>query len=144
MKKEHGTISIIKATNMQGCTTHLLRLPDQDSRMKNGHAIISMIRATNMPEYTAHPLWLPEQDEEWTWDHQHDENHQYARVHNSPPMISRAGSRMDMELSAWWELPTCQKARLTNYNCQRRVKNGHGIISISRITNMPDYTTHLL
>ena len=170
MKNGHGIISMITVTNMPECTTHILWLPEQDeewtwiisiitvanmpectthplwlpSRMKNGHGIISMITVTNMPECTTHPLWLPEQDEEWTWNHQHDHSHQHARMHHSPPMIARAEWRMDMESSAWSQSQTCQNAPLTHYDCQSRMKNGHGIISMITVTNIPECTTYPL
>ena len=141
MKHGHGIISMITVTNMPECTTHPLWLPEQDgewtwncqhdqqsptcqnaqlthydfqSRIKNGHGIISMITVINMPECTTHQLWLPEQDEEWTWNDQCDES------------------------------LTCQSAQLTDYDCQSRMKNGHGIISMITITTMPECTTHLL
>ena len=116
---------------------------DCQSRIKNGHGIISTIRATSMSECTTHQLWSPEHDQEWTWDHQHDQS-QHARMHYSPSMIARAGSRMDMELSAWSQPPTCQNAQPTLYDCQSRIKNGHGIISMIRATNKPEWPTHFL
>ena len=49
---------------------------------------------------------------------------------------------MDMQSSAWTQLPTCQSAQLTPYDCQSRVKNWHDIINImnhhySRMHNSP-------
>ena len=51
---------------------------------------------------------------------------------------------MDMESSAWSQSPTCQTAQLTLYDWQSRVKDGHGIISMVTVANMPDCTTHYL
>ena len=70
-----------------------------------------MITVTNMPEWTTHQLWLPEQEKEWTWDDQHHQS------------------------------PTCQNVQLTFYDCQSRTKNGHGMISMIILTNMPECTT---
>ena len=98
----------------------------------------------NMPECTTHCLWFPEQDKELTLDDQHDHGHQHARMHNSLPMISRAGQRIDMEWSAWLQSPTCQNAQLTAYDFQSRTKNGHGIISMITVTKIPACTTHWL
>ena len=130
----------------QSPTCQNAQLTDYDcqSRIKNGHGMISMITVTNMPECTTHLLWLPEQDKEWTWDDQHDHSHQHARMHNSPPMIARAGHWMDIGWSAWSQSSTCQNAQLTDYDCQSRTKNGHGMISMITVTNMPECTTHPL
>ena len=117
---------------------------DCQSRIKNGHGIMSMITATNMPGSTTHLLWSPKQDPEQTWDHQHEYRHQHARKHNSPPMITKAGSRIDMRSSAWSQPPTCQDAQLTGYDCQSRIQNRHEIISMITATNMPGCTTHRL
>ena len=132
-----------------------------------------MIIVTKIPECTTHSLWCPEKDKEWIWDDQHDHGHQHARMHNSLPMISRAGQRMDMgwsawswsstcqnaqlthydfqsriknghEWSAWLQSPTCQNAQLTSYDFQSRTKNWHGMISMITVTNMPECTTHCL
>lgn len=78
----------------------------------------------------------------------------------------------EMESSALLLSPTCQNAKLTNYNfqgktkngcevasmiivtnknalltdydCKSRMKNRHGIISMIIVTNMPKCTTHYL
>jgi hypothetical protein len=126
--------------------------------------MVSMITVINMPEGTTHKLWLPEQDNEWIWEGQH------ARMDNSPPMISRAGQRINMGWSAWSQPPTCHNAPLTNYDCQSstmrwsawsqsptyqnaqltlyecqsRTMNGHGMISMFTVTNMLEWTTHKL
>ena len=160
-------------SNPPTCQNAQLTLYNCQSRIKNRHRIIRMVRATKMLECTTHLLWLPEQDPEWIWDHQHDEghhharmhnlpsmitragsrmdmghqhdqSHQCARMHNSPPMIARVGSRMDMGSSEWWEPLTCQNAQLTNYDCQSRIKNGQGIISMISSNNIPDCSTHQL
>ena len=97
------------------CQNTPLTSYDCQSRMKNGHGIISMI------------------------------SHQHARMQNSPTMIARAEWRMVMESSAWSQPPTCLDAPLTSYeSCQSRMKNGHGIISMITVTNMPECTTHIL
>ena len=94
-----------------------------------------MIIVTKIPECTTHSLWCPEKDKEWIWHDQHDHGHQHARMHNSLPMISRAGQRMDMEWSPWLQSPTCQNAQLTSYDFQSITKNGHGMISRITVTN---------
>ena len=88
---------------------------DYQSRMKNGHGIISMITVTNM-----------------------------HKMHNSPPIITRAGWRVAMESSEWSQPPTCQNVQLTSYNWQSRMKNGHGIISMITVIKLPKCTTHPL
>ena len=65
-------------------------------------------------------------------------------MHNLPPVIGRAGWRMDMESSAWSQSPTCQNAKLTIYDWQSRMKNGHRIITMITVTNMLECTTHPL
>ena len=102
------------------CQNAQLTHYDCQSRTKNGHGMISMITVTTMPECTTHPLWLPEQDKEWTWDDQHDHTHQHARMHNSPPMIARAGQWMDMRLS-WWSVTNMLNAQLTFYHCKNNI-----------------------
>ena len=105
------------------CQNAQLTHYDCQSRTKNGHGMISMIMVINMPECTTHQLWFPEQDKELTLDDQHYHGHQHARMHNSLPMISRAGQRIDIEWWAWLKSPTCQHPQLTPYDCQSRVKN---------------------
>ena len=200
IKNGYGMIRMMRAINMLECTTHPLRLPEQDQewtsdhqhdqshqhasmtspppmiaraglrmeigssesseplmcqnaqltsyncqrRSKNEHGIISMIRANHMPDCPTHQLWFPEQNEERTWGHQNHQSQQHASMHNSPTMIARAGSRMDMESSAWSDPTTCMNAQLTLYDCQSRMKNRHRIISMIRATNMPECATHLL
>ena len=51
---------------------------------------------------------------------------------------------MDMGLSAWSQSPTCQNAQLTACDCQSRTKNGHGMISMVTVTNIPECTTYPL
>ena len=41
-------------------------------------------------------------------------------------------------------LPTCQNAQLTHYDCQRKMKNGHGIISMTIVIIMPECKTYFL
>ena len=79
---------------------------------------------TNTPECTTHHLWFPKQDKEWTWNNQHNDIHQYARMHNSPPIIPRVGWKMNIESSVPSQLPACQNAQLTHYGYQSRLKNG--------------------
>ena len=125
------------------CQNAQLTVYDSQNRTKNGHGIISMISVTNIRECTTHQLWLPEQGKEWTWDDQHDHSHQYSRMHSSPPMVAKAGPRMDVGWSAWSQ-PTWQDLQLTSYDCQSQTKNGHVIISMTIITSMPECTPHLL
>ena len=112
------------------CQNAQLTFYDCKSRTNNGHEMISMITVTDMPACITHLLWSPEQDEEWTCDDQHDYGHQHASMHNSPPMIAKAGQRMDIGWSAWWQSPTCQNGQLTSYDCQSRTGIGHGIFSM--------------
>ena len=51
---------------------------------------------------------------------------------------------MNMESSTSSQLPTCQNTQLTHYDCQSRMKNGHEIISMITVTNIPEHRTHLL
>ena len=66
----------------------------------------------------------------------------YDKMHNSPSMSARKGCRM----KPWapFQSPTCQNAQLTLYECQSRMQNGHETMSTIPITNMPEWTTHLL
>ena len=40
--------------------------------------------------------------------------------------------------------PTCKHAQLTSYDCQSRIKNWHSMISMITVTNMAECTTHFL
>ena len=70
-----------------------------------------------------HTLRVPEKDAEW--NHEHHSSHQHAKMHNSLPVSARAGCRMDVKPWAPFQSPTCQNAQLTNYECQRRMQDGH-------------------
>ena len=161
MKNGHGAISMITITRVHNPPPIITRA------MKNTDGTINIITVLGC---TTHSLWLPKQDEEWTWNHQyfhsqqhantqptsynyrrrmknhtnhqHDCNHQHTRMHNSPTKSSRVGWRMDMESSTCSDSP-CLNAQLTSYNCQRKMKNWHGTISMISVTKMPG-TTHPL
>ena len=107
----------------------------------------------------------------WIWNHKQDHSNQHVRMHNSQTMIARVGWRMDIKPSAWSSLtckniqltpynfqskikmnmwssiwsqsPICKNTKLTCYDCQCGMKNGHGIISMIRVINIPE-STHFL
>ena len=59
-------------------------------------------------------------------------------------MIPRAGQRINMKWSAWLQSQTCQNAHLTAYDFQSKSENGHGMINMIAVTNMPACITHQL
>ena len=65
-------------------------------------------------EYTTYLLWLPGQEKS---------GHQIINI-----MMSQA----------------CWSVKLTHYDCQGRIKNGHGIFSIFAVTETLKYTTYML
>ena len=40
--------------------------------------------------------------------------------------------------------PPCQNVKLTSYDLQNTIKNGHETMSIVTVTTMPEYITHPL
>ena len=136
IKKGPKSISMNTST-VPTCQNAQLTDCDCQRRMRSENGIISMNTGSNMPDCPTHQLWLP-------GNHQHDKSHQHARMHNSPSMIARAGSRMDMGSSASSKPPICLNAQLTSYDCQSTIKNRHCITNMIRATNMPECSTHQL
>ena len=50
------------------------------------------------------------------------------------------GRDKEIDIISWAQssLPICQNAQLTNYNCQTRIRNRHGIMCIITDINMPN------
>ena len=109
--------------------------------MQKWHEIISTISVTHMQKYMTYPLRVPEQDAKQTYNHEHHSSHQHAKVHNSPPMSTRAGGKLSMKP---FLLPTCWNVQLTLYECQSRKNHEHETMSSIPLTNMPECTTHPL
>lgn len=82
---------------------------------------------------------IPNLQAEWTCVvYKHNYNHQDTRIHNLHP-ISQSRIKDGHEIMSM--ITVVIMLQLTCYDCQSKMSNQQGIMSVTTATNMPEYSS---